>query len=109
MELFLKAMADMEAACDSEAALLNVHLPNITELVDALKALPLAYQDDLRDRLERIQIIMESQMLLYAAETERLREAIRAANLPKTSLATKGEIASIRIPVMSESVSSTLQ
>ncbi|OYW14255.1 MAG: hypothetical protein B7X02_00450 [Rhodospirillales bacterium 12-54-5] len=111
MENALKAIADMESACDSEAALLSVRLPDIKELIAALKLLPLEHQHEMRDRLQRIQVIMEGQMLLYAAETEHLRDAIRTATLPKPRAASAdGTVATIRIThSFPDSATTTLQ
>jgi len=111
MDSLFHVMAEMESACDSEAALLEFHLPDLASLINSAKTLPVNLQLELRDRLERIQVIMEGQMLLYATETEHLREVIRnARRTPKPRDPNDRTVALIKIPEPNfENVPTTLQ
>lgn len=82
-----QALETLEHACEGEAELIAFTQPDLTRMIEAIKALPLSEQDAVRDRLDRVSTIIEGKMMIYAEELQALGGQIKkvAANNAATS------------------------
>lgn len=73
-----QALSALEEVCDNQTALVSYHLPQLSQIVETILLLPRAQQEEYMDRLNRISVILEGQMMSLAEELEQLRKQIPA-------------------------------
>jgi hypothetical protein len=72
------ALDALEVVCDNQAALINYHMPDLQRVVETITLLPRGEQQEYMGWLERISLILESQMIGLGEELEALRKQIPA-------------------------------
>ncbi len=97
----MEALDALEAACDSDTALITHHLPDLDAILASIRQLPPENHKDFFSRLERIRTIMEGQLLLHAEEMEQLRVQIRAAQRNGQAATAYGRVARIKVKPIS--------
>lgn len=89
----------MEAACESDQAAFSQYIPDLTGVIEEMKALSPDEKDALRSRLERINMIVEGQALLLSAELEKLKEQITSTQASNSgTLAYRNVVAFVPAP-----------
>lgn len=66
----------LEAACEDESLLISLHLPDVQELILRMNTLPASERTSLQDRLDRIVMLLEGQMMLMGEQIDLLKKQI---------------------------------
>ena len=66
----------MELACEGEAQLIGFSQPELTQVLETVKQMPAEERAALHERLERINTIIEGQMMMYQEELDKLAKQI---------------------------------
>ena len=72
-----QTLFSLEQACDSEEDLISYTDPHLNDIIEAIKTLPAHERDIIRERLNRVETIIEGKMMMYAEELQSLGTQIR--------------------------------
>lgn len=72
-----EALDALERACEGDSELLSYIAPDVNDLVEQIKVLPADERAAVQDRLERVSVLIEGKMMMYAEEVERLGSQIK--------------------------------
>lgn len=97
MEALHDTLSAMEAACESEDALVSYHSPDVATVIASIHALPVEQRHELHGRLDHIRNVMEMNLAIYEVEKERLRKQVAAAQANSAAAGACERVAVIQV------------